>query len=1175
MLQGWIFVTVALAYFGFLFAIASYGDKLASKRVPGTGRPIIFALTLAVYCTSWTFFGSVGLSANSGLDFLPIYIGPILMLAIGWPLLRRIVILSKTHNITSIADFIAARYGKHQGLAAIVAIIAVIGTLPYISLQLKAVSSSLSTLLSAVSGFTISASPFPVLGDLALLVAIMMAVFAILFGTRHIDATEHQDGLMLAIAAESVVKLLAFLAVGVFVTFWMFNGFDDLFAKANARPEIGRLFTRGFDGGRWITMTLLAAIGILLLPRQFHVAVVENDNVNDIRKAAWLFPLYLVAINLFVVPIAVAGLLTFPPGSVDGDTFVLALPLAAEQELITLAAFIGGLSAATAMVIVASIALSIMVCNDLVVPVILRNRENTASGHDDMGTVLLNVRRTSIFAIMALAYFYYRVIGDTLALASIGLISFAAIAQFAPAFFGGMIWRRATARGAIAGVAAGFLTWAYTLLLPSFADTRWFPRGLLESGPLGISLLRPQVLFNLEFEPLTHGVLWSLLFNVAAYITFSLLSKPQPIERLQANAFVNEDIPSGTPSFRLWRTSILTTDLKATVSRYLGRERTERSFAEFAHHRKITLNPDGEADVRLLRFAEHLLASAVGAASSRLILALLLERHSLNARGAMKLLDDASAAIQYNRDLLQSALDHVRQGIAVFDADLKLICWNRQFRHLLNLPADLGRVGVPLREVILHSVERAGFRGEDLDNIVADRIDRFVVTMEPYQERLPNSGTVLEIRPSGMPDGGIVATFADITEAVEAAEALERANETLERRVQERTAELTALNRQLETAKSEADKANLGKTRFLAAASHDILQPLNAARLYATSLAERKTDGQNGQLIRNVDASLEAVEDILGALLDISRLDAGAMRPEVSIFRIDELLNALQVEFEPMAAEKNLELRVMDCSLSVRSDRRLVRRVLQNFVSNAVKYTNRGRVLIGARRRAGKISVEVHDTGTGIPDNKRKVIFQEFQRLENAGVADKGIGLGLSIVERIAQMLGHRISLRSRHGCGSMFALDLTVANPVPASKNQPARQAAPEGGLAGLSILCVDNEPNILDGMKTLLGGWGCEVITARDCNMAHDMLRARAGPPDALLADYHLDTGNGLDLIVQLRWKFGRHLPAILITADRSRTLQDEAAGKSVAVVGKPVKPAALRALLAQYLKRADAAE
>jgi len=1174
MLQGWIVVSVALVYLGSLFAIASYGDKLARTRTPGAGRPVTYALTLGVYCTSWTFFGSVGLSAGTGLDFLPIYIGPILMLAIGWPVLMRVATISKKQNITSIADFIAARYGKNQGLAALVTIIAVIGTLPYISLQLKAVSSSLSTLLANFNGFTIDGSSVPIFGDLALVVALAMAVFSILFGTRHIDATEHQDGLMLAIAAESVVKLFAFLTVGAFVVFGMFGGVFDLWEKASARPDIVETFSRGLDGGRWLTMTLLAMSAFFLLPRQFHVAVVENDNVKDIRKAAWMFPLYLIAINLFVVPIAVAGLLMFDKGTVDPDMFVLALPLSAKQEVVTVIAFVGGLSAATAMVIVASVALAIMVCNDLVVPLILRNREPTFGAGKDMGKLLLNIRRSAILLILFLAYCYYRIISSTLGLASIGLISFAAVAQFAPVFFGGLIWRRATARGALAGVFLGFVVWAYTLLLPSFVAATWLPADLLETGPFGIALLRPQILFNLHFDPLTHGVFWSLLCNVVAFVTVSLMTQPQPIERLQATAFINEDLPGAAHGFRLWRTTIRVADLKATVARYLGEERTERSFAEYAANRKVEIRMDSEADVRLLRFAEHLLASAVGAASSRLVLALLLERHSINTRGAMKLLDDASAAIQYNRDLLQSALDNVRQGIAVFDRDLRLICWNRQFRHLLGLPQDLGRVGVPLGEVVRHIVERGDSGEGDVERTVAERINTLIVTMEPHQERMPDGGPVLEVRGNSMPDGGIVVTFADITERVDAAEALKRANETLERRVQERTAELTSLNKELERAKAGAEEANIGKTRFLAAASHDILQPLNAARLYATSLVERNTQSSDRQLVSNIDASLEAVEEIIGALLDISRLDAGALRPEISTFRIEELLTTLDVEFAPLAAEKSLTLRTMPCSLSVRSDRRLVRRVLQNLVSNALKYTTGGRVLVGCRRRGDSLAIEVHDTGPGIPLGKQKLIFQEFQRLENKGASAKGLGLGLSIVERIAQMLGHPIGLRSTPGHGSVFTLTVLLAAALPTALPAPRTARAALADLSGLSVLCIDNEPKILDGMKALLGGWGCEVLTAIGGAAALDIVRER-GKPDIILADYHLDAENGLDLVTRLRWKLDAELPAILITADRSRAVQDQARTRDVIVLNKPIKPAALRSLLARSRAKLQAAE
>ncbi len=528
MLQGWTVIAIAVAYIGFLFAIASYGDKLALKRPAGHGRPIIYALTLGVYCTSWTFFGSVGLAAKTGYDFLPIYLGPILTLSLGWPVLRRIVRLSKEQNITSIADFIAARYGKNQALAAIVAVIAVLGTVPYISLQLKAVSASVTTLFGDAEGSLGAISSIPLFGDIAFVTAVGMAIFAILFGTRHIDATEHQEGLMLAIAIESIVKLFAFIFVGMFITYSMFGGVGDLVAQVQNSPEIADIFNQGFVSSKWTVMTILSIVAIILLPRQFHVAVVECDNENDTKKAAWLFPLYLIAINLFVVPIAAAGLLSFPSGSVDADMFVVALPLLAGQDAVSLIAFIGGLSAATAMVIIATVALSIMVCNDLVMPIVLRGKPLGIVLRQDMGGLLLNIRRTAIFFIILLSYLYYQVIGSSFALASIGLLSFAAIAQFAPAFFGGLVWRRATARGAIAGIMTGFGVWAYTLLLPSFINSGWFSAEILAAGPFGIELLRPQQLFNIQallgpdLDPLTHGVLWSLVLNFVAYVGFSL-----------------------------------------------------------------------------------------------------------------------------------------------------------------------------------------------------------------------------------------------------------------------------------------------------------------------------------------------------------------------------------------------------------------------------------------------------------------------------------------------------------------------------------------------------------------------------------------------------------------------------------------------------------------------------
>ncbi len=1170
MLQGWVVIVVALGYLGLLFVIASYGDQMRKRGSPA--RTVIYPLSLAIYCTSWTFFGSVGLASRTGYDFLAIYVGPVLMVGLATPLILRIVRLAKAQNITSIADFIAARYGKHQAVAATVALIAIVGTIPYIALQLKAVSASLSTILVHLDMTT--GMPQPVLGDIALFVALAMAAFAVLFGTRHIDATEHQDGLILAIATESLVKLVAFVTVGVFVTFFMFDGPVALFTKAMETTRTAAVLTREPVWSTLIVMTLLSTVAIVMLPRQFHVTVVENRSESEIRRAAWLFPIYLVLINLFVIPIAIAGLLTFPQGGIDSDMFVLALPLKAGSELLALTAFVGGLSAATAMVIVETVALAIMASNDIVVPFVLQRREAILSGRADVGAILLTVRRFSIFLILFLAYLYYRIAGEA-QLAAIGLLAFAAIAQLAPAFFGGLIWRNGTARGALAGMSVGILVWAYTLLLPSFADADLLSKDILELGPLGIAWLRPQHLLGLDLPPLVHGVLWSLTLNIFAYVTSSLARQPTSIERLQANLFVPSELTPMTPSFRLWRSAVTVEELTATVSRYLGEERTRSSFDSFAASRRLSLDPKQEADIELLRYAEHVLASAIGAASSRLVLSLLLRKRTVSTKAALKLLDDANAAIQYNREILQTALDHVRQGIAVFDKDLRLVCWNRQFGEVLDLPLSLTRVGIGLDEILRHNGERGALGPGPVEDLVNDRLHRYL-SGEPIRERFAERGLVIEIRANHMPDGGLVTTATDVTPSVEAAEALERANENLERRVKERTEELTRLNDALGRAKGEAEEANVSKTRFLAAASHDLLQPLNAARLYVTSLVERQGSGDDAQLVSNVDASLEAVEEILGALLDISRLDSGALRPEISTFRLDELMRQLEVEFAPMAREKGLQLGFVVSTRSVRSDRRLLRRLLQNLISNAIKYTPQGRVLIGCRLGGGKLRFDVYDTGLGIPKSKQRAIFQEFHRLDQGAKVARGLGLGLSIVERIARVLDHSVGLESKSGRGSHFSVTVPLAPALPLDTKKQKPQRMEVNQLADLVVLCIDNEPKILDGMATLLGGWGCHVLKAADLKAALATVSDARTPPTGVLVDYHLDSGNGIEAIAALRWRFGAELPAILITADRSPAVREEARARDIQVLPKPLKPAALRALMAQWrVTRMAAAE
>jgi signal transduction histidine kinase len=688
-------------------------------------------------------------------------------------------------------------------------------------------------------------------------------------------------------------------------------------------------------------------------------------------------------------------------------------------------------------------------------------------------------------------------------------------------------------------------------------------------------MLRPQALLGLEMHPLVHGVMWSLALNILAYIGFSLRRQPTSIERMQADLFVPSQL-APTPNFRLWRSSVTVEELTTAVVRYLGQERTRSSFESFAAARRISLNPQHEADFELMRYAEHLLASAIGAASSRLVLSLLLRKRTVSTKAALKLLDDASAAIHYNREILQQALDHVRQGIAVFDKDLHLVCWNRQFGDILDLPTDLTRVGVGLDEILRSNAQQGALGPGPTEALVHDRIARYTEGKEPVLERFAGRGLVVEVRSNRMPDGGLVTTVTDITPSVEAAEQLERANTTLERRVRDRTAELTRLNAELARAKADAEEANISKTRFLAAASHDILQPLNAARLYVTSLIERQGSGEDGRLIDNVDASLEAVEEIFGALLEISRLDAGAMRPEPVSFRIDELLRQLEVEFTPLAREKGLTLQFVSCSLSVRSDRRLLRRLLQNYVSNAVKYTPKGRVLVGCRRHRNKLRIEVWDTGLGIPQSKKRAIFREFQRLDEGAKVARGLGLGLSIVERIARVLAHKIDVRSSPGHGSRFSVEVPVSSAAPASQPQQRAISVNRSQLIGTTVLCIDNEPKILDGMETLLGGWGCRVLKAPDLQVAIATIAESKISPNGLLVDYHLDKGNGIEAIVELRRRFGADLPAILITADRSPYVRDEARRCDAPVLNKPIKPAALRALMAQWrVSRVAAAE
>jgi Na+/proline symporter/signal transduction histidine kinase/CheY-like chemotaxis protein len=1162
--QGWVVAIIAIAYVTMLFAVASWGDRHAARHSQSAARPYIYAFSLAIYCTSWTFFGSVGLASERGFEFLTIYIGPILVFLFGYPLLLRIIRLAKSERITSIADFLGARYGKSFAVAAIATAIATFGTVPYIALQLKAISGTVSLMVEHYNGAPPSVDLF--IGDISLAVALLLAMFAILFGTRHADATEHQDGLILAVAIESIVKLVAFLAVGIAVTFFLLGSPVEMMSRAMENPQVQAAYDYKTSLTTWIVMTVLSGFAIMLLPRQFYVTVVENRSEGELRKASWMFPLYLVLINLFVIPIAFAGLSVMSP-DVNSDFYVVALPLAYGQDALAMFAFIGGLSAATAMVIVASVALSIMISNDLIIPLFVRGViRPDLQERRDLTRVILNVRRAAIFLILFAAFLYYRETTTNTRLAAIGLISFAAVAQFAPAFIGGLVWRGANARGAVLGMSAGIIVWGYTLLLPSLA-----PPGaeIVREGLFGLDALRPQALFGTSAEPLNHGVIWSLCVNTFFFILGSLSRASVPLERIQAALFVPRDA-GPLPGLRRFRTAVTVNDLKGTISRYLGVERTERSFQTFEARQGKRLVSGDLASMDLLRFSEQLLASAVGSSSARLILSLLFQRHETNPRGAMRLLDDATEALQQNRDLLQTALDQMEEGVTVFDRDFQLICWNRQFRMLLGLPDEMGQVGTSLHFMLRH-LARNGEIKEGAENQTLNRMTRFG---EVWTLELRRSGRMIEVRTNPMPDGGLVASYTDITARMEADLALKRVNETLEQRVASRTAELTRVNEELALAQMLAEEANLSKTRFLAAAGHDILQPLNAARLYCAALLEKVGRDETGRAVANIESSLESVESILGAVLDISRLDTGALKPSDTTFRLDGLLRQIETDFQPLAGEKGLELTIIPSSIAVRTDRNLFRRLVQNLVSNAIKYTRRGRILVGVRRRGELVEVQVWDTGIGIEESQLNSVFREFTRLEDGAREAQGLGLGLSIVDRIARVLRLEIQLQSKKGTGTRFSVLLPQVEAEDLALSSEIRPMVRSGIMMnGVRVLCIDNEARIQEGMRLLLEGWGCSVTTAGGSEDLDAM--AELAVPDVILADYHLDNENGLRLIRQLRRRFGADVPAVLVTADRSTEVREAAAAIDVPVINKPVKPANLRALLMRHRKALSAAE
>ncbi|VVQ13492.1 Sensor histidine kinase RcsC [Pseudomonas fluorescens] len=1148
-----LIAAVALAYMAIMFAIAFYGDR-RSAPLPPRVRAWVYSLSLAVYCTSWTFFGAVGQAAEQLWSFLPIYLGPILLL-VGAPwVLQKMVMISKQENITSIADFIAARYGKSQSLAVVVALICLVGVLPYIALQLKGIVLGVNLLIGAGADAMGTRAQ-----DTALIVSLVLALFTIVFGTRNLDATEHHRGMVLAIAFESLVKLFAFLAVGAFVTYGLYDGFDDLFNQAMLAPRLEEYWKETINWPSMVVQTGVAMMAIICLPRQFHVTVVENIDPQDLRLAKWVFPAYLALAALFVVPIALAGQMMLP-SDVLPDSFVISLPLAQAHPALAMLAFIGGASAATGMVIVASVALSTMVSNDMLLPWLLR-RNNAERPFEVFRQWMLSVRRVSIVVILLLAYVSYRLLGSTASLATIGQIAFAAVTQLAPAMLGALYWKQANRRGVFAGLAAGTFLWFYTLILPIAAHSLGWS---LSSFP-GLAWLHSNPL-NLPITPLTQGVVLSLAGNFTLFAWVSVLSRTRVSEHWQAGRFIGQEI-SARPSARSML-AVQIDDLLQLAARFVGEERARQSFIRFAYRQGKGFNPNQNADGEWIAHTERLLAGVLGASSTRAVVKAAIEGREMQLEDVVRIADEASEVLQFNRALLQGAIENITQGISVVDQSLKLVAWNRRYLELFNYPDGLISVGRPIADIIRYNAERGLCGPGEAEVHVARRLHWMRQGRAHTSERLFPNGRVIELIGNPMPGGGFVMSFTDITAFREAEQALTEANEGLEQRVSERTQELSQLNVALTEAKGTAEAANQSKTRFLAAVSHDLMQPLNAARLFSAALSHQD-DGLSSEaqkLVQHLDSSLRSAEDLISDLLDISRLENGKINPDRKPFAVNELFDTLGAEFKALAQEQGLIFRVRGSHLRIDSDIKLLRRILQNFLTNAFRYA-KGPVLLGVRRRGGELCLEVWDRGPGIPEDKQQVIFEEFKRLDSHQTrAEKGLGLGLAIADGLCRVLGHTLRVRSWPGRGSVFSVSVPLAR----SQAVPASAAVELSGklLSGAQVLCIDNEDSILIGMNSLLSRWGCQVWTARNREECAALLNDGVRPQVALV-DYHLDHGDtGTELMAWLRTHLGEPVPGVVISADGRPEMVAQVHAAGLDYLAKPVKPAALRALLSRYL-------
>ncbi|MGB3725452.1 MAG: PAS-domain containing protein [Glaciecola sp.] len=1138
-------LALALAYLTVLFWIARWGDTNSPTARWITSHPMVYSLALGIYCTAWTFFGAVGQANYQQWMYLPILLGPILVYVVGYRFIYKLIHVSKKQHISTIADFISSRYGKRQIVALVVTIIALLATIPYIALQLKAIGATFQLITNQSDSqlIIVSATSF-------------IAVFAMYFGTRNTDVTQYRRGLILAISFESIIKLFALVLVAlVGYQYWSAAQSGSILAEYTTESALNDFITFDF----W-AQTLMAAAAVICLPRQFHVTVIDNLHLEHVRTARWFFPLYLIAIAITIPIIAAAGKALFQEQSIEADSFVMGIALFSDSMLLQIIVFLGGLSASTAMIIVATLTLSTMITNDVVLPKLM-DRETYSS--ENRVRRIKHIRRGVIFIILVMAFGYQQQMANQASLASIGLLAFSLVVQLLPAILGGLYWERGHAHGVYAGLLAGLLVWLMFLFIPLFnGDGNGYSSHLM-----------------------SQGAIYSLFANIVFYIGFSILSKPRLIDRIQAKVFVwpasFSDHYSEKAIFE-----VTVADLQTLIARFTGDQRCDQLFELYGKQHSIEVNSDARADEDLLSFCERALGGVVGSSSAKALIDSLVRGKKLDITDVVNFFDDTAQAMQFNMSALLTSLENIDQGISVIDKDLRLVAWNKRYTDLFSYPEALITVGAKVEPLIRHNVLRGECGPGEVEMLVQKRLEHLHNGTPHRFTRQRDDGHVIEMVGNPLPGGGFVTSFHDITGHVEIQQALKETNIDLAARVAKRTEEVHSINAELRLeierrnelekslirARQEAEAANESKTRFLALASHDVLQPLNAAKLYLTALQESDMSDEMRTMMVKLNDSVVSSETLISTILDISRLDQGELKPFIETVNLPEVVTPIINEMGMKAKEKGLDFRykIQDCWIS--ADKTYLYRIIQNLVSNAVKYTAIGKVLLTVRKNAGRVFIQVRDTGIGIPKLQQAAIFSDFYRVENSD--EQGIGLGLGVVKRLSQQLSCSIKVDSIENKGSCFSIEFLD---VPAPETPKIIKKPSQSIFNKLKILCVDDQQENLDAMYTLLTKWGIEVGLAKNYQLA--LSEADKLKPHIVLVDYQLGRGpDGLEIIEMLRQQSDTILPACLVTAKRGDDLLKLCSDNGVNYLSKPIKPAKLRTLIqsmAKFIRNVEVAD